>query len=81
MKTLRYTLCDVFTDRPLAGNPLAVFTDARSLDTATMQALARYWETEHDWRAWLRLGLVYDASGDRRRARAAVRRAIALARD
>jgi hypothetical protein len=34
---------------------------------------------EGDWRAWLRLGLVYDASGDRRRARAAVRRAIALA--
>jgi hypothetical protein len=32
-----------------------------------------------EWRAWLRLGLAYDASGDRRRARAAVRRAIALA--
>ncbi|MFT4135552.1 hypothetical protein [Microbacterium sp.] len=31
-----------------------------------------------DWRAWLRLGLVYDGAGDRRRARAAVRRAIAL---
>lgn len=41
MKTLRYTLCDVFTERALAGNPLAVFTDARSLDGATMQALAR----------------------------------------
>lgn len=35
---------------------------------------------EGDWRAWLRLGLVYDASGDRRRARAAVRRAVALER-
>jgi hypothetical protein len=33
-----------------------------------------------DWRGWLRLGLAYDASGDRRRARAAVRQAIALAR-
>jgi hypothetical protein len=32
-----------------------------------------------EWRAWLRLGLAYDASGDRRRARAAVRRAIGLA--
>lgn len=32
-----------------------------------------------EWRAWLRLGLAYDASGDRRRARAAVRRAISLA--
>jgi trans-2,3-dihydro-3-hydroxyanthranilate isomerase len=40
-KTLRYVLCDVFTDRPLQGNALAVFTDARSLDAATMQALAR----------------------------------------
>jgi hypothetical protein len=33
-----------------------------------------------DWRAWLRLGLAYDASGDRRRARAAVRQAITLSR-
>ncbi len=32
------------------------------------------------WRAWLRLGLAYDASGDRRRARAAVRTAIRLSR-
>jgi Flp pilus assembly protein TadD len=30
------------------------------------------------WRAWFRLGLAYDASGDRRRARGAIRRAIAL---
>lgn len=32
------------------------------------------------WRAWLRLGLAYDAAGDRRRARSAVRRAIMLER-
>jgi cytochrome c-type biogenesis protein CcmH/NrfG len=31
-----------------------------------------------DWRAWYRLGLAYDASGDRRRAREAVRKAIRL---
>lgn len=31
-----------------------------------------------DWRAWYRLGLAYDASGDRRRAREAVRKAIKL---
>ena len=37
----RYVVCDVFTDTPLAGNQLAVFTDARGLDTETMQALAR----------------------------------------
>ncbi|MDL5352943.1 hypothetical protein [Microbacterium sp. zg-YB36] len=33
-----------------------------------------------DWRAWYRLGLAYDGAGDRRRARGAVRRAIALER-
>lgn len=32
------------------------------------------------WRAWLRLGLAYDASGDRGRARWATRKAIALQR-
>jgi trans-2,3-dihydro-3-hydroxyanthranilate isomerase len=37
---LRYVVVDVFTDRALEGNPLAVFTDARELDQATMQALA-----------------------------------------
>ncbi|WP_120337535.1 hypothetical protein [Cryobacterium soli] len=31
-----------------------------------------------DWRAWFRLGLAYDASGDRRRARAALRTAMSL---
>lgn len=30
------------------------------------------------WRAWFRLGLAYDASGDRRRARQAMREAIKL---
>ncbi len=38
--TLRYVVCDVFTDTPLTGNQLAVFTDARQLDERTMQALA-----------------------------------------
>lgn len=33
-------LADVFTDVPLAGNQLGVFTDARDLDERTMQALA-----------------------------------------
>lgn len=33
------------------------------------------------WKAWFRLGLAYDASGDRRRARRAIRRAIALRRE
>jgi len=41
MRIIPYQLCDVFTDTPLAGNALAVFTDAGVLDARTMQALAR----------------------------------------
>lgn len=41
MRTLSYVVIDVFTDRALAGNPLAVFTDARGLPADLMQALAR----------------------------------------
>jgi trans-2,3-dihydro-3-hydroxyanthranilate isomerase len=37
--TYRYVFADVFTDTPLTGNQLAVFTDARGLDGETMQAL------------------------------------------
>jgi trans-2,3-dihydro-3-hydroxyanthranilate isomerase len=32
---------DVFTQTPLTGNPLAIFTDARGLDDNEMQVLAR----------------------------------------
>src|SRR5437868_12436725 len=32
---------DVFTQAPLTGNPLAIFTDARGLNNGEMQALAR----------------------------------------
>ena len=41
MPSLRYVVADVFTNTPLEGNQLAVFTDGRDLDTETMQALAR----------------------------------------
>lgn len=41
MRRFRYVIADVFTDVPLAGNQLAVFTDARDLDELTMQALAK----------------------------------------
>lgn len=40
MPTLAYIHYDVFTDRPFEGNQLAVFPDARGLDTAAMQLLA-----------------------------------------
>jgi trans-2,3-dihydro-3-hydroxyanthranilate isomerase len=37
----RYVVCDVFTETPLAGNQLAVFTDAREIAEARLQDLAR----------------------------------------
>jgi trans-2,3-dihydro-3-hydroxyanthranilate isomerase len=37
----RFVTLDVFTDRPFAGNPLAVVLDAEGLATAAMQAIAR----------------------------------------
>jgi trans-2,3-dihydro-3-hydroxyanthranilate isomerase len=36
-----FEIVDVFTSTPLAGNQLAVVTDARGLETAAMQAIAR----------------------------------------
>jgi trans-2,3-dihydro-3-hydroxyanthranilate isomerase len=39
--TFRYVVCDVFTDAPLTGNQLAVFTDAREIPEEQLQALAR----------------------------------------
>jgi trans-2,3-dihydro-3-hydroxyanthranilate isomerase len=39
--SLRYVVADVFTDRPLTGNQLAVFTDGREVDDDTMQRLAK----------------------------------------
>ena len=41
MLDCRYVICDVFTDQPLAGNQLAVFTDAREIPEALLQQLAR----------------------------------------
>jgi trans-2,3-dihydro-3-hydroxyanthranilate isomerase len=60
----RFVVADVFTDTPLQGNQLAVFTDARGLDTETMQRLALeigFSETvfvlpaEHDGHARIRI--------------------------
>jgi tetratricopeptide (TPR) repeat protein len=54
-------------ERASADDAFPAFRDAVESDPAS-------------WRAWLRLGLAYDAAGDRRRARSAVRRAIELER-
>ena len=41
MPTLHYRVVDVFTDRPFAGNPLAVVLDADDLDGDDMARIAR----------------------------------------
>jgi trans-2,3-dihydro-3-hydroxyanthranilate isomerase len=40
-RSLDYALVDVFAERPLEGNALAIFTDARGLSTEQMQSIAR----------------------------------------
>jgi trans-2,3-dihydro-3-hydroxyanthranilate isomerase len=37
----RYAVCDVFTDTALAGNPLAVFRDARGIPEERLRPIAR----------------------------------------
>src|SRR3954468_19622508 len=41
MRGFPYKLVDVFTKEPLAGNMLAVFTDARGISDGEMQKLAK----------------------------------------
>jgi trans-2,3-dihydro-3-hydroxyanthranilate isomerase len=41
MRGFRYVVCDVFTDVPLAGNQLAVFTDATEIPEDLLQPLAK----------------------------------------
>jgi len=41
LASFRYVVADVFTDTPLEGNGLAVFTDARELPEEMLQPLAR----------------------------------------
>jgi cytochrome c-type biogenesis protein CcmH/NrfG len=59
-------------------------TSGRPLRDAADEDFPRYRaEVEAEpasWRAWFRLGLAYEASGDRRRARHALRQAIRLHR-
>lgn len=41
MARFRYVIADVFTDTPLQGNAVAVFTDAREIPEDKLQAVAR----------------------------------------
>lgn len=54
-------------DRAAADEAFAAYRDAADA-------------SPEDWRAWYRLAFAYDAAGDRRRARAALRRASGLFR-
>jgi len=65
---------DDLPTRP-SGRPVR---DAADADFPQYQAAVE--SAPEDWRAWFRLGLAYDASGDRRRARGAIRTAIDLER-
>jgi trans-2,3-dihydro-3-hydroxyanthranilate isomerase len=61
MRRLHYHLVDVFTDRAFGGNPLAVCTNGRGVETETMQAIAKEFnlsettfvlppaDPRHDW--------------------------------
>ena len=37
----RFFIADVFTDKPFAGNQLAVFPDGKGISDRAMQAIAR----------------------------------------
>ena len=57
MARFRYVVCDVFTNEPLAGNQLAVFTDARGIPEEQLQRLAKEMNFSETT-------FVYPASGD-----------------
>jgi hypothetical protein len=68
----------------MPSEPVPVSPSGR-VDRAAADALFPSYRAAVDaepesWRAWFRLALAYDASGDRRRARWATRTAIRLAR-
>ncbi|MCO7202324.1 hypothetical protein NH287_02205 [Microbacterium sp. CnD16-F] len=58
-----------------SGRPVQAEADA--LFPAYRDAVER---DPDDWRAWYRMGLLYDGAGDRRRARSAIRTAISRER-
>ena len=55
-----------------ASRPVRARGGRRGVPRVRPQAVE---DAPDDWRAWFRLGLAYDACGDRRRARQAVRKA------
>jgi cytochrome c-type biogenesis protein CcmH/NrfG len=66
----------------LPDDDVAVRPSGRVMRDDADAAFPRYrvdvQENPDDWRSWYRLGLAYDAAGDRRRARAAIRQSLRL---
>jgi hypothetical protein len=56
-----------------SGRPLRASAEKVFAEYAALAA-----NSPNDWHSWFNLSLAYDASGDSRRARAAMRRAIAI---
>ena len=54
MATYRYVVADVFTDKPLEGNQLAVFTDAREIPEERLQLPDQVVELGHAGRSYRR---------------------------
>lgn len=78
-------LVDELDRQDLLPDDLGEATPTGRADRDTADAVfARYREETEaepdDWRSWARLGIVYDACGDRKRARAAMREAISRRR-
>lgn len=73
------------TEGLMPNEPVETLPSGRPDRAQADAAFPRYRaETEADpesWQAWMRLGIVYDACGDRKRARRAIREAISLSRN
>ncbi len=52
MKETAFVTCDVFTETPFGGNPLAVFPDARGLDPDLLQTIAAEFNLSETVFAW-----------------------------
>lgn len=61
-----------------AAREADVRPDREVLDTAFGRFKAEAEAAPDRWQSWARLGLMYDACGDRKRARAAIRQAISV---
>lgn len=69
----------------MPDEPVATHPSGRPMREDADAAFPRYRDEAEaaptSWRAWMRLGIVYDACGDRKRARAAIREAISCERN